>query len=322
MGLAMQNHVSALGVFPTGGNGPNPIIGDYTSGSLNNPGTPNGPNKQGLGWAYQLLPFLEQNAVKGLVRQDQLQSTVIPLYNCPSRRGPTKSGGGVSAPILTDYASAQPSTYPCGGVNYNPLDIWPFQPAVRVAYARASYWCNDPGTWLPTAYYGGVIVRTPYRISGCSPGVTCSAATTAAPARGEMVPGYMTAVKPSQITDGLSNTLVLSEKLVRTDKYDGGGVSDDKGWADGWDPDTIRFTGVPPISDGDQGVCWNSNTQIQNTCIGDGSAVPVLFFGSAHSGGVNAAFADASCRFINFEVDHLIFNAMGTRDFEDNVAQN
>jgi prepilin-type processing-associated H-X9-DG protein len=49
----------------------------------------------------------------------------------------------------------------------------------------------------------------------------------------------------------------------------------------------------------------------------------VLFFGSAHTGGVNAVFADASAHFITFDVDYLVFNAFGTRNGEDlaNVSE-
>ncbi|MCC6491860.1 MAG: DUF1559 domain-containing protein [Pirellulales bacterium] len=311
MGIALQNHVSALGVFPTGGNNPNPDIADYQSGTLTSPGRPNGPNTQGVGAFYQILPYLEQGAVKNIVTQGQLQSTTIPLYNCPSRRGPTRSSIGAAAPILTDYATAQPATLPCGSASYDPLQLWPFDPATRVAFAKKSYWCDTSGAWLAQAYYGGVIVRTPYRI--------LTSATASAPAKGELVSGYQKAISPSQVTDGLSNTLVISEKVVRTDLYEGGGVSDDKGWADGWDPDTVRFTGVPPISDGDQGVCWNSNSQIQWACIGNGDLMPSMFFGSAHPSGINATFADASTHFISFEIDYLVFNSLGTREREEVV---
>jgi prepilin-type processing-associated H-X9-DG protein len=117
--------------------------------------------------------------------------------------------------------------------------------------------------------------------------------------------------------------------VVRSDLYygqeapppGGGGVSDDKGWADGWDPDSVRFTGVPPISDGDIEVCHNTNPAIQRTCIGFGGSIPVLFFGSAHSGGVNAVYADASGHFIRFDVDHRVFNALGTRAGEETLDQ-
>ncbi len=320
MGIALQNHLDSFKVFPTGGNNPNPDIRNYTSGSISNPGTPNGPNKQGLGAFYQLLPYLEQNAIKGIVNQSQLQSKSIPMYNCPSRRSPSASDTSTSAfaAILTDYATAQPAMRgePCGAAPYDPLALWPFDSPIQVSKSTRSYWCGtgSPGSWgIPTtgAHYGGVIVRTPYRLT--------SQATASVSAIGERVSGFPTAVKSGQVSDGMSNTLVISEKLVRFDKYGGGGVSDDRGWADGWDPDTIRFTGVPPISDADQNICWNSNSTIQSSCIGQGGTVPVLFFGSAHTGGVNAVFADASAHFISFDVDYLVFNSIGTRAGEEVV---
>lgn len=316
MGIAMQNHVDTYKVFPTGGNQPNPNIADYTSGGTNNPGTPNSTNKQGLGAFYQLLPYLEQANVQNIASQSQLQGTIISLYNCPSRREPFVKAGRQ----LTDYATAQPATEPCGNNSYNPLAAWPFV-GPSPQFAILSYWCGPGpgGAWGDTdptkgAHYGGVIIRTPWVID--------THATATAPAKGHFIPGFPMAIRPAQVTDGLSNTLVISEKVVRYDLYEGqpapdpggGGVSDDKGWADGWDPDCVRFTGVPPISDNNQDVCWNSNPAIQRTCIGLGGSIPVLFFGSAHSGGVNAAFADASCHFINFDIDHLVFNAMGTRE--------
>jgi hypothetical protein len=334
MGVAMQNHVSALKVFPTGGNEPNPLIQDFMSGGTNNPGTPNGPNKQGIGAFYQILPYLEQNAVKDIKTQPQLQSTIIPLYNCPSRRPPQRSGLSGTGGQLTDYATAQPATDYCGGSPYDPLAAWPFAASGgggttgNPGFAIRSYWCGNgsSGSWEnsnpPTnANYGGVIVRTPYEID--------VHATATAPAKGHIVSGYPTAIKPGQVTDGLSNTLVISEKVVRSDLYEGqeppdpdkgsGQVSDDKGWADGWDPDSVRFTGVPPISDDDTGVCRSTNSSIRRTCVGFEGSIPVLFFGSAHSGGVNAVYADASGHFINFEIDHRIFNALGTRAGDETV---
>ena len=132
------------------------------------------------------------------------------------------------------------------------------------------------------------------------------------------MPGYDHAIKPGQVTDGLSNTFIISEKLVRSDKYDEGGVSDDRGWSDGYDPDTVRLAAVPPLSDDDTSVCQNSNASIANLCIGNGSVSPVVFFGSAHSGGVSAVYADASAHFLSFDIDHLVFNALATRDQGEN----
>lgn len=313
IGLALQNHVAAFQVFPTGGDQPNNNIANYTSGGTNSPGTPNGPNKQGLGWAYQILPFLEEGAVKGIVRQNQLQSSIIPGYNCPSRRSPTQrpSGGGTS-PILTDYGSAQPLTKPCGGQTYDITRTWPFNPSGgSYQFGRLSFWCHTNGAPRDNATYDGVIVRTPYRVDGCTG--ACRHATATTPAQGEPVRGVPTAIAPKKIVDGLSKTMVIGEKLVRSDKYSGGGPSDDRGWSDGWDPDTVRSTAFPPLSDNDRAICYNSNPQIASFCTGEPFA-DVIFFGSAHAAVMNAAYADGSVQTISFDVDHILFNASATRN--------
>src|SRR5262245_28314263 len=54
MGLAVLNHVDNFKVFPTGGSGIGVDIALYSAG-----GKPFGPDKQGLNWTYQILPFLE-----------------------------------------------------------------------------------------------------------------------------------------------------------------------------------------------------------------------------------------------------------------------
>ena len=81
IGLAIQNHANSFGVFPTGGAEVNPKIEHYVAN-----GKPFGPEKQGLGWAYQILPYLEEGTLQILVKQDELQAAAIPLYVCPSRR--------------------------------------------------------------------------------------------------------------------------------------------------------------------------------------------------------------------------------------------
>src|SRR5215203_3835276 len=58
--LAMHNHVSAHKVFPSGGIGPWPKIENYVSG-----GKPLAAAKQGLSWAYQILPYIEEGTLQG-----------------------------------------------------------------------------------------------------------------------------------------------------------------------------------------------------------------------------------------------------------------
>lgn len=315
MGLGMQNHLSAQRVFPTGGIGPNPDIANFTSGGTNSPGTPNGALKQGLGWAYQLLPYLEQNALKGIVNNQQLRTTIVPLYFCPSRRSPST----VSGNALSDYASAQPMTLRCPqagpnvGARYTLDQVNPFTGGNQWTTANEAFWCRSNGQPDPFSVFDGVIVRTPWRIT--------TPATATAPAIGERPNGAPSATKPQEITDGLSNTMVISEKVVRSDLYDGntngaggGSRSDDRGWSDGWDPDTVRLTALPPLSDSDGAICFNADPQVAQYCTG---GQDVFFFGSAHSSGVNSAFADGSVRAISFSVDPAVFNALGSKNGEE-----
>lgn len=317
MGLAMQNHLDARNVFPSGGTRYNPRLRNYVTGGTNNPGVPNGPEKQGIGWAFQILPFLEANAIHGLVSEPQLINAVVPLYYCPSRRAPrvstTVSGIGAPTAALMDYAAAHPLTRQCpddgsGTAYYDLDDLNPFQGASSYNRAAQSYWCTAAGEPRDNTVYDGVITRTLYSVT--------RNATATAPAELTKRSGGTGPVKPAQISDGMSNTLVLSEKLVRSDMADsnitpGGAVSwsDDRGWTDGWDPDTIRFTGFPPRSDSD-GFCFDPATD--QYCTGDSR--DVFYFGSSHPGSVNAGYADGSVHTISFDVDAVVFNSLGTRN--------
>src|SRR5215471_11952825 len=86
IGLAIHHHVDTYHVFPTGGAGPDVDIANYIGGTLNSPGKPFGPDKQGLNWTFQILAFLEEGAIQGITTQTQLQAAVVPVYVCPSRR--------------------------------------------------------------------------------------------------------------------------------------------------------------------------------------------------------------------------------------------
>ena len=45
----------------------------------------------------------------------------------------------------------------------------------------------------------------------------------------------------------------------------------------------------------------------------------VYYFGSAHPGGFNGIFADGSIRGLNYDIDVVLFNALGTRAGEEVV---
>ncbi len=311
IGLGVLNHVDSLKVFPTGGTGPSPKIEDFVDSSRK----PFGVKKQGLGWGYQILPYLEEGAVRGLTTQEELQQVSIPLYVCPSRRQGQVSSTRVGLVKLTDYASAQPCTLtvPASVSGLGSLGIsMPYTPvdpsnlaAQHMTTLLYSFWGgkNNAGPAISvkqipyrSGVYDGVIVRSRFRISP-------------APPFADYAPDP---AKPSQISDGSSKTMMIGEKFVRSDLYEGGSYSDDQGWTDGWDPDTVRSTCIPPFQDSD-GIAF-SFTPLNGTTDYFGENADVVFFGAVHTGGINAAFADGSVHSISYEVDPVAFNRLGAKD--------
>ena len=64
-------------------------------------------------WKYQILPFVEQDAVFKLDTDSAVRTNAMPLLNCPSRRAPTLLG----SIILVDYAgNAGPNWCPADDV--------------------------------------------------------------------------------------------------------------------------------------------------------------------------------------------------------------
>ena len=314
IGIAVLNHVDSLRVFPTGGAGPSPQIQNYVDAS----GKPFGVNKQGLGWAYQILPYLEEGAVRGLVTQDALQQTSIPLYVCPSRRADQVANTRVGLVKLTDYASAQPCTYtvPASASGLGALGTrmpyTPINPADLAAQFTTtllySFWGgknNGAGKDISvkkipyrSGVYDGIIVRSRYRL------------TDAKTPFADYAPDP---TKPSQIVDGASKTLLIGEKFVRSDLYEGGSYSDDQGWTDGWDPDTVRSTCISPFQDSD-GFAFSFTPLNNSTNDYFGENMDVVFFGAVHTGGINAVFADGSVHTISYDIDSASFNRLGAKD--------
>ena len=66
--LAIHNHADVHKVLPTGGVFPWPVLEQYMTG-----GTPNGPARQGLSWAFQILPYFEKNSIYGSTNQSQFK---------------------------------------------------------------------------------------------------------------------------------------------------------------------------------------------------------------------------------------------------------
>jgi prepilin-type N-terminal cleavage/methylation domain-containing protein len=228
IGIAIQAHHDALKVFPHGGTVP------WSGGS----------SLADAGWCYQILPYLEQGNVYRLAYATG-QNQVIPVYNCPSRRGASFQSGR----SLGDYCSVTPADSPNSWDQFWYGNIW----------------------GVPTGnQYRGVIARK-YTVA------------------------YQ--VRMSHITDGTSNTLVVTEKQLNPANYSTGDWHDDQGWIDGWDPDVVRYGGFSPAPDSQYGtIGW------------EGYRV-----GSTHPSGVMGLLADGSVRGIAYSINPTIFNNLSDR---------
>jgi prepilin-type N-terminal cleavage/methylation domain-containing protein/prepilin-type processing-associated H-X9-DG protein len=100
IGLAIHNHHDALGAFPLAGNGADPtrvMVG----------GSPATGATQNLGWAYQILPYIEQNVLWAHPTESTVKATPVKIYFCPSRRPSTVfSVASLGNRAQIDYASS------------------------------------------------------------------------------------------------------------------------------------------------------------------------------------------------------------------------
>jgi prepilin-type processing-associated H-X9-DG protein len=101
-------------------------------------------------------------------------------------------------------------------------------------------------------------------------------------------------VRLAEITDGTSNTLIAAEKRLNLANLGQASPDDNEGYTAGWDEDTIRRTEVAPRPDF-RGSGWDEERR----------------FGSSHSGGINAAFADGSVRFLPYSINATLFGRLG-----------
>jgi prepilin-type N-terminal cleavage/methylation domain-containing protein/prepilin-type processing-associated H-X9-DG protein len=109
---------------------------------------------------------------------------------------------------------------------------------------------------------------------------------------GAIVYGY-NGKRMIDIKDGTSNTFLLGEKRLNVALVGQFQGDDNEGYTAGWDHDTVRYTGFPPLPD---------------PMTGDGQQR----FGSSHTGGLNMAMADGSVRYVTYSISQQTFAALGT----------
>jgi prepilin-type N-terminal cleavage/methylation domain-containing protein/prepilin-type processing-associated H-X9-DG protein len=215
LGLAVQSHHVALHQFPTGG---------WSFLWAGDPDRGYGPEQPG-GWVYNLLPYLEQTALRDLGMQTsgadkmaaiaQVVQQPLTVMNCPSRR---RTG-------LYPYHSDEPPR------NYNSVPM----------VAKTDYAINagdiDCGIVTgPMTLQEGDQPNYPWPDFSAATGIS-----------------YLRSnVSIEDVRDGASNTYCVGEKYVQTSQAQGEDQGDNQSMYVGYDYDTFRWTmlGTSPMRDG------------------------------------------------------------------------
>jgi hypothetical protein len=239
------------------------------------PTTAKGTPFQQAGTLFQILPFLEESDAYDS-DDATAQGLTVTAYYCPSRRRPASRPGADGLPLgLNDYA----------------MPVW------KDSTAGAGFGGTSPACWNFWSDKVGDEINHPFYRNTVF--VRGGKGATAFP------PGRM-----AQITDGTSYVLMMAEKFVDPSRYDPIKLDEeppqppwptiaftDMGYYQGWNWSTLRCSMYGPIPDQPLGsiAYWQ-------------------MFGSAHPAGINAVFADASVRLINYSISNPVFQLLCRKD--------
>jgi len=320
IGLAFHNYYSAKKYFPSSG------VGSQSFWNMGS-GTPPAPSLQAagvdvLGWAFQILPFMEETAIYQGAMSAQgpgtnnltgvlpgiggyLFSQRIAAFQCPSRgdRGSNPDPTGIVYQC-GDYAGVVQLWYADGDIETVPINI-----SLRNGSTLIQ---NDQ------KYSHGLVAK----------GGTETATTP---------PGFMAypRVTISKVSDGTSKTVAVMEKAVWSKYYKPDAVnSQDYDWVEvpfwGYGSDWPNMRWAPPQTpasiaqdtagifsvraDNDNGANMAevaANSGYKNSTTGNCQNIS---FGSAHNGVMNAAFGDGSVHSVSLTVDRQVLYELGCRD--------
>lgn len=271
--LGLQNHHSAVGTFPFGGWGHEWVGVSGRGSKANQPG----------GWAFSLLPYLEQKELHGLATVDldepsytRMLETPLVTFNCPSRRA------AVGSPAVAPHVKAP---RPAG--------------APRVV-GRGDYAINAGASHI-------------FSLDG-PPSLEIGSMPSYWRSRTEVYDDQFTGVchlrygaRVTTIIDGVSNTYMIGEKYLAPEHYSSGiSPGDNETLYSGYCTDLHRYAGNLGSED-PLLAPWPDNGQ-------DETAIPgFLRFGSAHPQTFGMAYCDGSVRWISYNIDPLAHLRAGHR---------
>jgi prepilin-type N-terminal cleavage/methylation domain-containing protein/prepilin-type processing-associated H-X9-DG protein len=263
IGLALHVYQTAHGVFP------------YGSADCCDPSN---PRAWGGIWSTMILTQLEQKALYDRIDfkvhtknlPQNVLDTFVSTYICPS-------DGKAGNPVFKDRFQHNPTQ--AAGLWYT-ASMGPTTP--------------DPCPFCPDGASNNAANPPVYCCQGNNFGTQPGLGYPAGSGVG-MFARYRNAVAASQVTDGLSNTLLIGETL----------------------PDQCTFISMFAVNFNVSGTTIPLNNMESDGPGGQFSAGTNWWrtsgFKSRHPGGVNFALADGSVRVLQEAIDYRIYNELGTR---------
>ncbi len=258
------------------------------------------------GWAFGLLPYLDQMALysKGLNKSGEdkkkalkeMQAIPVEGFYCPSRRAPL----------------AYPKTEEGAGANN----------AGRVGgvCGKSDYAINGGGNNLCTGGGPGSDCETNYPNCGIAPtggresqtdgGFACQ---TVGASTG--ISGPHRTVTADEVKDGLSNTLLAGEKYVSPMCYEtsNAGGQEDGTVFQGQDYETTRWTSYISAPDPSNPKVWQRQVIGARLPLQDRDGADFQHnFGSCHFSSFNAVTCDGGTRQISYTIDDQIMACLGS----------
>ncbi len=329
IGLACHNFHDTYGRFP-----PCPDKWDFTGPLSDNfdwnnnlgisydaNGAPHGIKYQTGSWAYQILPFIEQDnlyklsdimpvgatpatavnviplwpdssqykgypqgsyAINVDTTAGPVRQTPVRVYNCPSKRASQLYPGVGGMVNFIDYCAVHPWSVPM--TVYSDGETWS-----DIGSSAMTWWGQD-------GWHGVIVPRRAGKI-----GI-------------------------AQIQDGTSNTIMVGEKFIPPQFYQGGWDTDHYGLVGGgWVDDRrscasgISPAGAAAVTQPGQNInlsnpARDTNLNLIPTTPPNNDWRSIFMMGSAHPAGMNAVFADGSVHNVKYGIDSQVFNALGNRD--------
>jgi len=291
MGAAFHTHHDTLKCLPHAGL----ESWEHTPRYVNGAGATG--DQQWCGWGYQILPYIEQQAVfdgngkaGGTVNDNDRRiiaiSTPIPSFYCPTRR-PARALPPFPSWYPVDPNRARlgaPGTYGHGATDY------------------ASAFVNS--VWAGRNQSNGspwIVQGDPNRSGAVVPLYLLQGTTGESPP--DPAKNYLNVIGFEGLADGTSNVILLGEKRLNRVAIGSYQTDDNEGYTASWDHDVNRNCSMRPLPDP----------------IADGSYGEYRF-GSSHPAGFQVLMGDGSVKFMPYTVNELLFHRLGCRNDHEAAA--